>query len=239
MSAAADAKRFVIGDIHGCAAHLRILLALLEKKLADPARDRVIFLGDYIDRGPDSRGVVDLLLDFATRFDAVFLKGNHDAQFVPWRNRTGHLRVGGFYTKESYKVDGKIEVPDSHMRFFEELKLYHEEDDFLCVHAGLHPDKGWVEKQSEADMLNIREKFFHSDIKWKKLVIFGHSPGINAYSTVMPFNMVRPHNTLGIDTGAVFDGRLSCYEVRGRNFHQVYREKGRWKIANFALDQLR
>ena len=66
-------RRFVIGDIHGCAGHLQIMLALLGR-LADPAQDRIIFLGDYIDKGPDSKGVVDQLIELATRFDCVFLK---------------------------------------------------------------------------------------------------------------------------------------------------------------------
>ncbi len=232
-----DGKRFVIGDIHGCNGHLKIMLSLLGR-LVRP-EDRVIFLGDYIDRGPDSRAVVDLLLEFSRDRDCVFLKGNHDARFVGWREKTATLHEGGIHTINSYKVDGVVQVPEEHLDFFRNLLPFHEEEDFLCVHAGFDPNKGPPTSQPEQILLNIREKFFYADKRWDKLIVFGHSPGLNAYSTVMPYDMVQSNNILGIDTGAVFDGRLTCYEIRSREFHQVFMVNKQWKIVKFKLGDFR
>ena len=93
------------------------MLALLSKQMI-PEEDRVIFLGDYIDRGPDSRGVVEQLLKFSKQQSCVFLKGNHDARFLPWREKKSTLLTGGIHTINSYKKDGRIEVPPDHLEFF-------------------------------------------------------------------------------------------------------------------------
>ncbi len=227
-----NGKRFILGDIHGCDEHLRRMLTILRGRM-DPARDRLICLGDYIDRGDGSRDVVEQLIEFSREYDCVFLKGNHDAAFIPWLEGKGDLLMGGEYTIQSYEVQGSVRVPDEHVRFFRELRTYHEEDDFICVHAGLDPDQGPVEEQSESVLLNIRAKFYNSPKRQPKLILFGHTPDLNHEDRYLPFDRVDGANILGLDTGAVFYGRLTCFQWPDQTFIQIYFRRDEWHVKEF------
>lgn len=199
-------RLLAVGDIHGCPDHLERLMA----RVAPTREDRVVFLGDYVDRGPDGRKVLDFLIAFGRKFpNAVFLKGNHEAMFLDFlagRNQWLFLANGGDTTLESYRESEGIHIPKTHLEFLDKLVLYYATDDFIFVHAGLRPGRA-LEKQSESDLLWIRDEFIESGYDWGKIVVFGHTP------------LAEPlfkANKIGVDTGAVYGRVLSCCDVRQR-----------------------
>lgn len=207
---------YAIGDIHGCLDKLRTLLTKID---ADPARDELVFLGDYIDRGPSSCEVVDYLIHLKQQMPGtVFLKGNHEEMFAQYLSGIErHLFVmnGGQATLDSYmknkaRADGGL-IPSDHLRFFSSLRLYYQTDDYIFVHAGLR-ERVPLEFQSPEDLLWIRDAFVSSDYDFGKRVIFGHTP----------FNspLVQP-NKIGVDTGAVYGNRLTCVKLPETVFFHV------------------
>ena len=206
---------FIIGDIHGC---LNMLKRLIDKILWQPHQDRLIFLGDYIDRGEDSKGVVNFLLKLADISPQVdFLMGNHEMMFLDYlanRNRSRFVVNGGDRTIKSYRKnnpDNEEEVPENHLRFFQGLRLFLELDDFYIVHAGFKPNVS-ITKQTHLDMLWIRDPFIYSKYNFGKKVIYGHTPFKEPY--IM-------NNKIGIDTGAVYGNKLTCLEITEMRFHFV------------------
>ena len=210
------AKTFIIGDIHGC---LDLLKRLLDKIAWSPERDSLIFLGDYIDRGKDPKGVVDYILDLNILSSKIeCLKGNHEAMFQDFlsgRDRDTFLVNGGWKTLESYGntiiLDQGCVIPPDHRAFYDSLKLYIELEDHYVVHAGFRPGLK-VEEQTEEDMLWIRKAFIYSDYDFGKKVVFGHTPFHD------PLIM---ENKIGLDTGAVYGNRLTCLELPEGTFHSV------------------
>ncbi len=211
---------FAIGDIHGCAAELEALLT----KIAPRQEDQVVFLGDYIDRGAGSRQVIDIVLQLAKRCQVVTLKGNHEAMFLdflehPETSGAGlFILNGGAATLANYvTADGAIELPEEHLRFLHELKLFHETDEYFFVHAGV-PDISLkdVNAQKHAQLLMwSRFPFLQSEFQWEKLVVHGHTP----------VGEVETHpNRLNLDTGCVYGSKLSAVNLGTREVFQV--EKG-------------
>jgi serine/threonine protein phosphatase 1 len=218
---------YAIGDIHG---RVDLLRATHERILADAQhstarRKLVIYLGDYIDRGLESRQVIDLLLDEPLPgFQPVYLKGNHEKALLDFLNdvsvATEWFFYGGDATLYSYKVtrptpgggpqallqvqaDLMAKLPERHLSFYQSLAPYHCEGDYLFVHAGLKPGVP-IEKQSEDDLLWIRDEFLRSDADHGYLVVHGH--------TISPRPEVKS-NRIGIDTGAYATGRLTCLRI--------------------------
>ncbi|MBT3310724.1 MAG: serine/threonine protein phosphatase [Desulfobacterales bacterium] len=207
---------FAFGDIHGCFNKLCTLVDMVD---INSKKDTVVFIGDYIDRGKESYEVVDYLINLKSLYkNIVFLKGNHESlllDYLQGRNVKTFLENGGRQTLESYNIrnfDGDDDpIPPSHMEFFSSLKLYHETEEFIFVHAGLK-DNVALEDQVEADMLWIRKPFINSDFDFGRRVVFGHTP------------VKRPlvhSNKIGIDTGAVFGNKLTCVELPDMNFYSV------------------
>ncbi len=195
---------FAVGDIHG----LYDRLVALIDKLPLKDTDLLVFLGDYIDRGEDSKKVIDFLIRLKKNRNedlTVFLKGNHEALFLDFlsgKNQDIFFLNGGRKTVESYTVNGSFYLPDDHLNFFKSLLLYYETDDYIFVHAGLKPAVA-LEYQNEEDLLWIRGDFIFSDYNFGKKVIFGHTP----MKSLMPY---FDRNKIGIDTGAVYGGFLSA-----------------------------
>lgn len=211
---------YVIGDIHGMAGKLSGLYRRISRELADD--DTLVFVGDYVDRGPDSFRVIELLLELAARHDAVFLKGNHEELFLEaleGRNREAFLENGGDATVASYRAAlGAMRLPEPHEAFFGGLRLYFEADDFVAVHAGLKPNSYNVETQDPADLLWIREAFYRHPRRWEKTVIFGHTPSMTLNGRTAVYRDAR-RNIIGIDTGAAYGGPLSCVRMPdGKSF---------------------
>ncbi|UCF56884.1 MAG: serine/threonine protein phosphatase, partial [Deltaproteobacteria bacterium] len=154
-------RTFIVGDIHGC---LDVLKRLMDKIHWRPDEDRLIFLGDYIDRGADSRGVVDYVMEISKESSLVqCLLGNHENILLDFLS-TGDPRLllinGGITTLESYQVANERGdeplIPRDHVAFFQKLLLYIELDDCYVVHAGFRPGVE-VDKQSLEDLIWIRE----------------------------------------------------------------------------------
>ncbi len=203
---------FAIGDIHGC--HDRIV-ALMEKLPVDYLEDRVVFLGDYVDRGPESRKVMELMLNLGRRHPAsfIFLKGNHEAMFLDYLEdgpmAESFLKFGGLETLKSYGEEYlRADIPRDHLEFLKGLKTMFVTEKFCFVHAGLKPGIP-LEKQVEEDLLWIRFEFIRSDYDWGRRVIFGHTP----FGTPL-----IERNKIGIDTGAVYGGRLTCLVLPDMEF---------------------
>ena len=211
-------KIFAIGDIHGCLRHLQEMMEIIDP---DPWKDTLVFIGDYIDRGPDSRGVVDFVIDLRFKFrNTVCLLGNHERMFLNCHvfgvDRELFLRNGGRETLRSYgTVRGPrgqaADVPENHMEFFRSLESRWETEEYIFVHAGLRPHVP-LEEQSVDDLIWIRHEFFLSTYDFGKTVVFGHTPFGE------PFVV---NGKIGIDTGAVYGGKLTCLELPDMKFHFV------------------
>lgn len=205
---------YIFGDIHGCLDRLESLYGQVKKRLGND--DILIFLGDYIDRGGYSYEVVEYLMDIgATRPNVHFLKGNHEVmllEFLDGRDSSGnYLYNGGNATRKSYGSRmGDFVLPDPHMDFFRRLIDFYEGDDFIAVHAGLNPGIDRPQAQSLEDLVWIREEFFRSPKRWKKTVIFGHTPTYYIHGKWGKVFIDEEKNIIGIDTGAVYGGMLTC-----------------------------
>ncbi|MEJ2700472.1 MAG: metallophosphoesterase family protein, partial [Desulfuromonadales bacterium] len=131
-----NGRLLAVGDIHGCLDHLERLMA----RVQPGPEDQVIFLGDYTDRGPDGKGVLDYLIDFGRRFPrSIFLKGNHEEMFLNFLNGRDQMLFifnGGGTTLESYQAEKGIRIPKAHIEFLEDLRLFYETENFIFVHAG-------------------------------------------------------------------------------------------------------
>lgn len=207
-----------IGDIHGCAATLEVLL----DRLAPTPDDHLLFVGDYIDRGPDSKDVIDQLLDLREDVPCTFLRGNHEAMMIDYLD-SGAFNLwqmnGGVSTLQSYAENGggEFTIPDTHADFVHDTKLYHETDDFFFVHAGLKAHLSIeenLEKDDEQVFLWERGHLEASTFAWEKTVVCGHTP------QPQPINREK---LLNIDTGCVYHtrpgmGRLTAVHLPERKF---------------------
>jgi serine/threonine protein phosphatase 1 len=189
-----------IGDIHGCLNSLNQLL----KKLEDYSDYTFIFVGDYIDRGPDSSGVIERLIQFQQQQDCIFLRGNHEQMLLDayFDNKLDlWLTNGGDATLKSYEATyNTIHFPREHLDFYRETRMYFETDDYFFVHAGLSPKKTIEESLADEkhiqDFLWSRSHLNAFETPWEKTVVFGH--------TARP-HPVRKPKMLGIDTGCVYN----------------------------------
>jgi serine/threonine protein phosphatase 1 len=214
---------YAVGDIHGRADLLVALLGRIDADLsARPIGDCVqVFLGDYIDRGPNSRQVLDLLIDRQRHHKVLCLKGNHEVYAVRALSEPGvlseWLKMGGIATLLSYGVrppapddDRQAQretsaafrraLPDSHHHFLLRLAPSFSYGDYFFAHAGVRPEVP-LQQQYERDLLWIRDDFLLYEEDFGKIVVHGHTPA--------PEPDVRP-NRINIDTGAYATGRLTC-----------------------------
>lgn len=217
-----EEKYIAIGDIHGC---YRSIAALLEK--LEPYFDsrRFIFIGDYIDRGPASKQVVDLMLEFRNSADCIFLRGNHEQMLldaVRKKNMSLWLMNGGGSTIDSYGGRrSRLELPEDHLEFYNNTLLYHDTPDFFFVHAGISPSKTIAEsleeneQRQEQEFLWERSHLNAFETVWEKTVVFGHTP--------QPQPLQKDH-MLGIDTGCVYSrtgfGKLTAVKLPEVEFIQ-------------------
>ena len=167
----APGRLLAVGDIHGCLDELSVLLDAIQPTSAD----KIVFLGDYVDRGPSPRGVIDLLIALrdSRRCQTVFLRGNHEDMFLDFigeRGRHGEafLFNGGRITLASYGLppvlagdEVRVQLPEPHLEFLRGLELRHLDEPFLFVHAGVSPIRPFAE-QNEEDLLWIRDEFIRN-----------------------------------------------------------------------------
>jgi len=220
---------YAVGDVHGRLDLLDQLLDAIEDDAAS-APDLVkyiVYLGDYVDRGPYSRGVIERLVEGPPPgFGAIHLKGNHEASMMEFLEDISigpnWLTFGGTATLASYHLPPLHEeaepemlmqaqerlravLPPTHRSFLESLRTSVTIGDYLFVHAGIRPGVP-LDRQREQDLLWIREEFLHSTIDHGKVVVHGH--------TITMEPEVRA-NRIGIDTGAFATNHLTCLVLEG------------------------
>ena len=204
---------FAIGDLHGCPEELDVLLDHLQPGAADT----LIFLGDYVDRGPGARALIERLLRLREEGpETVFLRGNHEDMLLDYLGFAGqyadaYLANGGATTLASYGVPRGVRgeaaaalLPATHLQFLLDLRLMHEHDRFLFVHAGIRPGVPLADQDTE-DLLWIREEFFARPHDLPYTVVYGHTPQREAH-LALPYH-------IGLDTGLVYGNKLSCLDT--------------------------
>jgi serine/threonine protein phosphatase 1 len=238
----AGRRIYAIGDIHGCRTALAAVHAAIARDLAAaPHPDSVVVhVGDLVDRGPDSRGVIEDLLRWDLAAERVCLLGNHDEAMLRFLEDPHAMLssehwvsggMGGGATLASYGLDPRstrlealhraalAAVPAAHRAFLEGLPRLCRIGSYVFVHAGIRPGVP-LDRQHPDDLVWIRGDFLRSRADHGAVVVHGHTP-VRAVE-------VRP-NRIGIDTGAVFGGRLSCLVLEG---------PGRWLLGEEGRQQL-
>jgi serine/threonine protein phosphatase 1 len=218
---------YALGDIHGRADLLKKMFTVIDADLArNPvSRPIQVFLGDYVDRGPDSAGTLDLLIERGRHHETVCLKGNHEAFMLEVLRDPGKLgewrRFGGLPTLMAYGLQPSLNpdaeeqielirtltkrMPDTHLRFLEGLLPSFLCGDFFFVHAGVRPGVP-LKEQTASDMLWIRDEFLNSEENFGKFIVHGHTP--------VREPDIRP-NRINIDTGAYATGNLTLLTIQG------------------------
>ncbi len=213
-------RTLAFGDIHGCSAMLDDLLAAVQPT----PDDTLIFLGDYVDRGPDSRGVIDRILAIRKTCRTITLRGNHEMMMLRSRNdasefkswcRCGGLQALGSYGPSPGRTGTLNDVPTEHWQFLENDCLdYYETDTHIFVHAGVDPQSP-LNEQKELwlfwEFLNPAQPIRHIT---GKTVIVGHSSQKSG-------EILDLGSTICIDTNAYNGGWLTCLDVISRQYWQV------------------
>ncbi len=219
---------YAIGDIHGMCDKLEQLIEKLPLQLGD----QLVFIGDYVDRGPDPAGTVEFLIQLQKRQQCTFLIGNHEAMFLSFLGWTGpryfgaeaFLENGGDTTLQSYGFfdsEDDFQLSKQHEEFYRNLKLWHVDGEYLFVHAGLSKE---ALRLSDVEYALAREQ--PRDLLWQRgtadlphslgaTVVYGHTP--------MPDLQVRwnlPYS-IGIDTGCVYGGALTAIRLPDETLFQV------------------
>lgn len=222
---------YVVGDVHGC---LDLLLQVQQRIDGDKGRSRPertaeIYLGDYIDRGPDPAGVVSRLIARSRETNAVFLRGNHEQMLLDFLDGADCLEewrsFGGAATLLSYGIPSELlaravatdvvrcqlvdNLPPDHRSFYEQTGSYVQVGSYLAVHAGIRPGVS-LEDQKATDLMEIRQDFLQSNNDFGFIVVHGHTP------------MTAPEmrrNRINIDTGAFATRRLTCLKIDKAGAH--------------------
>lgn len=225
----AATRIYAVGDVHGRADLLMQMQEMILHDAQNAAPESalwLVYLGDYIDRGHDSRRVIEVLLRRPLPgFAEIHLIGNHEAWMLGFLDEPAHgfawLKHGGEATLASYGIDAgpsdepedlqrwseafNTALPERHRQFLESLHLYHRLGDYFFVHAGIRPSVPLDQQQPE-DFLWIREPFLSSQDEHGVVVVHGH--------TVTEHPVLR-RNRVGIDTGACWSERLTCLVLEG------------------------
>lgn len=221
---------YAIGDVHGCLNALKLLIEKLIKEHQFSFTDKLVFVGDYIDRGASSKGVIEYLIEFKKAYpNTEFLRGNHEDMFLGFFARKGlygeyYLPNGGKEVLKEYGIDSRYvvqkmsgvhykvsrevlysKIPETHRNFIESTKFALEFPEIIFVHGGLNIYKP-LDQQTYEDVCWMRDPFLGAQHSFGKWVVHGHTPCNEVY-----FN--QPYE-INLDTGCVFGdlyaGELSC-----------------------------
>lgn len=204
---------FVIGDIHGMGEALTSILTAIDDYLRDvPHEDyKIIFLGDYIDRGPDSKNVVETIrqLQLTAPDKIITLKGNHELMYLEalnggYSDKELFRYNGGDATLKSYGVESEADIPFTHKQFFRETRYSYQDDLRYFVHAGIKPRLP-LDMQTNHDRVWIREEFLASPGPFPKYIVHGHTP--RKWDN---YHDMTSKIRLNLDFGAVYGGYLVC-----------------------------
>ncbi len=222
-----DHRVYAVGDIHGCYHLLKGVLEKIDKdmqKRPDIENTSLIFLGDYIDRGPDSKKVIDeFTKDKKDNIQRIYIKGNHEDTLLQFIENPSVLdswqHYGGLETLYSYGVDMRLvqkgneavrdaflsALPEKHFKFYHDLPTSFLLGDYFFCHAGIKPDVP-LDQQEDEDLMWIRNEFLQSTEDYQKVIVHGHTP------------VKAPEiwkNRINIDTGAYASGKLTCLRLEG------------------------
>lgn len=218
-------RTLVIGDIHGCLSSLRSLL----HSVSPTEGDTFIFLGDYVDRGPDSKGVIDILIELKQEYPCVFLTGNHEEKML--LSRVYDFEIEAWLadwdaqaTLDSYGSNDIESVPDTHWEFLRNCQSYIEYAEHIFVHACVEADLP-ISQQQPYTLIHKKLKHPQSHISGKT-VVCGHT----AQKSHRP---LYENNTICIDTDAGRDGWLTCLHLESYKYWQV-NEKGDTREASLT-----
>lgn len=221
MTTASYRKIFAIGDIHGCRDKLA---RLLEQLPYERERDLLVFLGDYINRGPESREVISLLCALKKSGSRmVTLMGNHeyllleyqkngDPALIPLlRSMQIDTTLDSYDLKDLNRLHRLAGLPEAHRQFLAGLRYFYQTDTHIFVHAGLYPGLP-LDEQDPSTFTEIRDVFVASDYDFGKIVVFGHSTFQTPFVT---------RTKIGIDTGAEQGNLLTALELPAMIFHHA------------------
>ncbi len=238
ITPSASNRVFAIGDIHGCFDEFDVLISFLETDAGLSSEDTIIFIGDYIDRGINSKAVIEKLLCIQQKYPmSHFLRGNHEDMLLSYlgfegHNGVGYLANGGRSTLRSYgfpNLPGSSQevldwLPREHVEFFLHLESAIKISSFLFVHAGISPEKK-LEEQDEKTLFWIREDFIFQPHDLGMTIVFGHTPFEEIYFD-LPYR-------IGIDTGLVYGNFLTGIELTTKSIYQVHIEKKEVRVSNW------
>lgn len=208
-------RQFAIGDIHGCFDSLK---ELVENKIQLQKKDKLIFLGDYIDRGPKSKEVIDYIIELQNNdYDVVTLLGNHESMLVDAYNNGGAMskwiQNGGAETLKSFELDSLTNIDSKYLDFFNNLKYYFENEEYLFVHAGFNDtiENPFTDKYC---MLWKSREIYSNPLLKDRTIIHGHSP----VSLNITLNQIANNSkVVNIDGGCVYSnahlGKLVALEI--------------------------
>lgn len=237
-------RTLIISDIHGCR---RELDALLERMAYDPVSDRLILLGDLVDKGPDSMETVERAMQLCRDHGAIVIQGNHDerlAALVRGDDPTvasKFLEHGGIATMASYAgsecdphdLDAFRRRMESrfahHLDFLAGLPLYEEDEDHIFVHAGLNPAYADWREQPRRDFLYIKEPFYAYPTRTTKTVVFGHTRATDLHGSP---DIWFAADKIGIDGGCAYGRQLNGLEIRRGSGYRA------WAIQRMMGDNL-
>lgn len=223
-------KIFVLTDIHG---HYDQLMALYRKLPIEPDKDQLIILGDYVDRGPKSKQVVEQIIKWKKQYPHwVFLMGNHEDMMLDalvygeriyhdyylWFNQGGRQTISSYFPPEIDDYSKAISnpkdyIPKEHLEFLAALPRYYQADKYFFVHGGVMPYKK-PEETDPQDMLWLRDNFIYSNYDWGKKIIYGHT--YDNHSGSFEPNVME--NKIGIDTAMAYGGKLTALELPAETF---------------------
>lgn len=240
---------YAIGDIHGCADLLELALSFIDDDMVHAGERRIVhvFLGDYVDRGPDTRRTLELLIERAKYHEVIFVRGNHEQLMLDFLDRPSVLSdwwsMGGAQTLMSYGLAPRLNcssaeeaslrdalvsaMPASQRAFLGSLRSAYICGDYFFTHAGVRPGVA-LDRQSKDDLMWIREPFLSSHDNFGKMVVHGHTP--------VREPEIHGHR-INIDTGAYATGCLTVLSVEDHRtqFHRVSRSAVSTVVAPLAV----
>ncbi|MFF2483386.1 metallophosphoesterase [Paenibacillus sp. NPDC058071] len=232
-------RKLVVSDIHGC---YEAFNRLLERAAYDPAQDQLLLLGDLVDKGPDSRLVVEQAIALVRDCGAIVIQGNHDERFVDVVRgsaaaKAKFLKHGGLETLRSYIGPSATTGRDSdeellrslaetvnerfahHIDFLKGLPYYFEDEDYIFVHAGINPHYDDWKKQPKRDFLYIKQPFHSAQLSVSKTVVFGHTKTVDLHGKP---DVWFGNGKIGIDGGCSSGYQLNALELSGKNQIRVH-----------------
>lgn len=233
-------RKLVISDIHGCYDEFDTLLGIVKY---NSAKDDLMLLGDYVDRGKDSKKVVGFVRELTDTYGAVALRGNHDQMLLDWlKHPVTHFphyyQNGGIHTIKNYIPDAERtifawdtyakwadEIKTNHwedVEFLSNLPYYHETEDFVFVHAGINPNLEDWKNTRKQDFIWIREPFLNHKHDLDKTVIHGHTPTVNLHKKP---DIYFGDKKIGIDGACAYGYQLNCLEITEEGFKQYHVSK--------------